>query len=149
MCDGWNSLWGSVRLRPCFSSSGLYLPVGCPGLGAGSNNQFIHPSDQYLLNTSHVPDIVLGAGDWRVHKCSQLQGNTGMQSIQQTCIGSWKTETNKNEKNDNWCIRSSSEVTNPWYLRLRSFTEEMAFKQDLKSTIRDYQVTKMKAIPGR
>ena len=65
----------------------LYLSVGCSGLEDDPNDQFIHPSDKYLLNTSHVLSITLGAGDARANISLQSERNTDMQSIQQTGIG--------------------------------------------------------------
>ena len=104
MCDGWNSLRGSVRL--CFWSSWLDLSMGCPGLWAGSIDQFIHPSDKSLLNISHVLSMVLGLrtqgwirahshrGAWICIPFSRHLSN----AKNVLCFS--HTETNKNEKNE-------------------------------------------------
>ena len=111
MCDGWNSLRGSVRL--CFWSSWLDLSMGCPGLGAGSNDQFIHPSDKYLLNISHVLSMVLQAVDSRVNKSSHHRGACICIPFSRHLLDAenvlcfWHTEANKNEKNGSPVVKIS------------------------------------------
>lgn len=88
---------GLTEIRTMLLVIWLYLSA------VGSNNQFIYPSDKYLLSARHVLGITVG--DTRMNKSLQSEGNADMKSIQQICIGrlacAWPLiETNMLEKND-------------------------------------------------